>query len=177
MRRDYLHDSWSIAFAGALKACRASGITQERQRYGKGKKIKVDAVLLVFRRVSPGRKRSYILRCEVRGNAKLTEYQGFPKSPCKREEEVHQQSKSYENVNPASWLISYGYDPSYYESINIACAKFYAQLNCALADATIASRDCKDFCNSWRPTTAIRYPDNYLHFSRSVYDSAPHAYA
>lgn len=52
----------------------------------------------------------------------------------------------------------------------VASAKFYAQLNYALANAAIASWDSKYFYNSWRPITAIRYPDTYLHSNRSVYD-------
>ena len=53
----------------------------------------------------------------------------------------------------------------------VASAKFYAQLNYALANAAIASWDSKYFYNSWRPITAIRYPDTYLHSNRSVYDT------
>jgi hypothetical protein len=53
----------------------------------------------------------------------------------------------------------------------VASAKFYAQLNYALANAAIASWDAKSNYNSWRPVTAIHYPDTYLASNRSVYDS------
>ncbi|KAG4415992.1 hypothetical protein IFR04_010877 [Cadophora malorum] len=51
-----------------------------------------------------------------------------------------------------------------------ASAKFYAQLNYALANAAIASWDSKYFYNSWRPVTAIRYPSIYLKSGKSVTD-------
>jgi PAP2 superfamily len=43
-----------------------------------------------------------------------------------------------------------------------ASAKFYAQLNYALANAAIASWDSKYFYNSWRPITAIQYTGIFL---------------
>ncbi|KAH7112930.1 phosphatidic acid phosphatase type 2/haloperoxidase [Dendryphion nanum] len=52
-----------------------------------------------------------------------------------------------------------------------ASAKFYAQLNYALANAAIASWDSKYFYNSWRPVTAIRYPGVYLASRRNVSDA------
>lgn len=52
----------------------------------------------------------------------------------------------------------------------VASAKFYAQLNYALANAAIASWDSKYFYNSWRPITAIRYPGIYLASKRNVSD-------
>ncbi|PVH72334.1 acid phosphatase/Vanadium-dependent haloperoxidase [Cadophora sp. DSE1049] len=51
-----------------------------------------------------------------------------------------------------------------------ASAKFYAQLNYALANAAIASWDSKYFYNSWRPVTAIRYPGIYLKGGKRVTD-------
>ncbi|KAL2059837.1 hypothetical protein VTL71DRAFT_9992, partial [Oculimacula yallundae] len=51
-----------------------------------------------------------------------------------------------------------------------ASAKFYAQLNYALANAAIASWDSKYFYNTWRPITAIRYPTTYLKSGKSVTD-------
>ncbi|KAG4441716.1 hypothetical protein IFR05_002795 [Cadophora sp. M221] len=51
-----------------------------------------------------------------------------------------------------------------------ASAKFYAQLNYALANAAIASWDSKYFYNAWRPVTAIRYPEIYLKSGKSVTD-------
>ncbi|KAK7182477.1 hypothetical protein DPSP01_010633 [Paraphaeosphaeria sporulosa] len=52
----------------------------------------------------------------------------------------------------------------------LASAKFYAQLNYALANAAIASWDSKYFHNSWRPVTAIRYPEIYLASGRDISD-------
>ncbi|KAH8598336.1 phosphatidic acid phosphatase type 2/haloperoxidase [Bisporella sp. PMI_857] len=52
-----------------------------------------------------------------------------------------------------------------------ASAKFYAQLNYALANAAIASWDSKYTYNSWRPVTAIRYPFIYLPSGLNVSDS------
>lgn len=52
----------------------------------------------------------------------------------------------------------------------LASAKFYAQLNYALANAAIASWDSKYFYNSWRPVTAIRYPGIYLASGRNISD-------
>ncbi|KAL2264241.1 hypothetical protein VTK26DRAFT_9017 [Humicola hyalothermophila] len=44
----------------------------------------------------------------------------------------------------------------------LASAKFYAQLNYALANAALAAWDTKYHYNAWRPVTAIRFPDPYL---------------
>ncbi|PSN59912.1 acid phosphatase/Vanadium-dependent haloperoxidase [Corynespora cassiicola Philippines] len=52
----------------------------------------------------------------------------------------------------------------------LASAKFYAQLNYALANAAIASWDSKYYYNSWRPVTAIRRTDVYLASGRNVSD-------
>ncbi|KAF2683651.1 acid phosphatase/Vanadium-dependent haloperoxidase [Lentithecium fluviatile CBS 122367] len=52
----------------------------------------------------------------------------------------------------------------------LVSAKFYAQLNYALANAAIASWDSKYFYNSWRPVTAIRYSAIWLASKRNVSD-------
>ncbi|KAH7115252.1 phosphatidic acid phosphatase type 2/haloperoxidase [Dendryphion nanum] len=52
-----------------------------------------------------------------------------------------------------------------------ASARFYAQLNYALANAAIASWDSKYFYDSWRPVTAIHYPGIYLASRRNVSDA------
>ncbi|KAF2432425.1 acid phosphatase/Vanadium-dependent haloperoxidase [Tothia fuscella] len=49
-------------------------------------------------------------------------------------------------------------------------ARFYAQLNYALANAAIASWDSKYFYNSWRPITAITRTDIWLPSGRNVSD-------
>ncbi|KAM7193840.1 acid phosphatase/Vanadium-dependent haloperoxidase [Rhypophila sp. PSN 637] len=51
-------------------------------------------------------------------------------------------------------------------------AKFYAQLNYALANAGIASWDNKFLHSGWRPVTAIQYPGVYLQSGQSVTDPA-----
>lgn len=51
-----------------------------------------------------------------------------------------------------------------------ASAKFYAQLNFALANAGIAAWDTKYFYNSWRPETAIRSPLIFLASKNNVSD-------
>ncbi|KAK0630251.1 phosphatidic acid phosphatase type 2/haloperoxidase [Bombardia bombarda] len=51
-------------------------------------------------------------------------------------------------------------------------AKFYAQLNYALANAGIAAWDNKFFYNTWRPVTAIQRPGVWLSTGRDVSDSA-----
>ncbi|PQE16199.1 VaNADium chloroperoxidase protein [Rutstroemia sp. NJR-2017a BVV2] len=49
-------------------------------------------------------------------------------------------------------------------------AKYYAQLNYALANAGIAAWHAKYQYNAWRPITAIHYTDTYLSSGKSVYD-------
>ncbi|KAK4206985.1 acid phosphatase/Vanadium-dependent haloperoxidase [Rhypophila decipiens] len=54
----------------------------------------------------------------------------------------------------------------------VESAKFYAQLNYALANAGIASWDNKFLHSGWRPVTAIQYPGVYLQSGQSVTDPA-----
>jgi hypothetical protein len=51
-------------------------------------------------------------------------------------------------------------------------AKFYAQLNYALANAAIASWDSKYFYNAWRPVTAIQRPGTWLVSGLNVSNSS-----
>jgi hypothetical protein len=53
----------------------------------------------------------------------------------------------------------------------VASAKFYAQLNYALANAAIASWDTKYYYNAWRPVTAIRREGVWLKSGRVVTNS------
>lgn len=50
----------------------------------------------------------------------------------------------------------------------VSSAKFYAQLNYAMANAAIAGWDSKAFYNAWRPVTAIRRTDIWLSSGRNV---------
>ncbi|KAL2862601.1 vanadium-dependent haloperoxidase [Aspergillus lucknowensis] len=52
----------------------------------------------------------------------------------------------------------------------LASAKFYAQLNYALANAAIAAWDSKFHWNHWRPVTAIHREGIWLESGRDVYD-------
>ncbi|KAI9151414.1 putative aminotransferase tcpI [Paramyrothecium foliicola] len=52
----------------------------------------------------------------------------------------------------------------------VASAKFYAQLNYALANAAIGSWDSKFTWNHWRPITAIHRPGAWLESGRDVSD-------
>jgi hypothetical protein len=52
----------------------------------------------------------------------------------------------------------------------VKSAKFYAQLNYALANAGIASWDTKYTYNYWRPITAIRRTDIWLKSGKNVSD-------
>ncbi|KAL2124985.1 hypothetical protein VTJ04DRAFT_1350 [Mycothermus thermophilus] len=49
-------------------------------------------------------------------------------------------------------------------------AKFWAQLNYALANAAFAAWDTKYHYNAWRPVTAIHYPGVWVHSGKSVTD-------
>lgn len=50
----------------------------------------------------------------------------------------------------------------------LTSAKFYSQLNYALANAAIAGWDSKAFYNTWRPVTAIRRTDIWLPSGKNV---------
>ncbi|KAF1845998.1 acid phosphatase/Vanadium-dependent haloperoxidase [Cucurbitaria berberidis CBS 394.84] len=53
----------------------------------------------------------------------------------------------------------------------LTSAKFYLQVNYALANAAIAGWDSKAFYNSWRPVTAIRRTDIWLPSGKNEYIS------
>ncbi|CAI6336703.1 unnamed protein product [Periconia digitata] len=73
--------------------------------------------------------------------------------------------------SPIAWnRLAHAVIGSKYATDVVTSAKFYAQLNYALSNAAIASWDSKYFYNSWRPVTAIRYPDTYLASGRNVTD-------
>ncbi|KAM7188437.1 acid phosphatase [Naviculisporaceae sp. PSN 640] len=54
----------------------------------------------------------------------------------------------------------------------VESAKFYAQLNYALANAGIASWENKFYHNGWRPVTAIQYPGVWVKSGESITDAA-----
>lgn len=54
----------------------------------------------------------------------------------------------------------------------VESAKFYAQLNYALANAGIASWENKFYHNGWRPVSAIQYPGVWVKSGQSITDAA-----